>query len=516
MSEKLEKDPGSVRLLLQFIESSRPDPDHAEYIQRAIDAVEAKHTEWEAFGPVIFRYAVLAAKERGMPQLNQWVARARELFPNSFYVKIDIAYYLFMYYLDQERYSDCISCGEEYLEAIAEYEAGKGDQTALLYSTLHTASPRWKQTLRTGLASACQKTGRAERAIELLEDIQPLDSDLMRELLQALWELQVTTVKDTGPHILRLYEQITDEPDEKRATELMTAFLQTAPQAFSPDVREKEAAREDFHRYSYTVFLPLAGKCEVGTAAAVMEAESVQEIDKLLGMVESWGDFSVSALIHALEKGASFPPEGKTMRLEEMERIVKRLSQYQGRFFEMVSRTAPKQCNGSWQQLTWARSMVLSAVQGFDWKDEKLGLALADAFAKVEGAFVARCYTPEVLCEENLYVLPSMHRFGWYCGRAFEALESGDAKGYVRLLRSGLEACPNMKPMVEFLTKHTPQLKPPVPGELLALAEKVRTMLSAYEPDDPMVAAVKQSAAYQKVAHLIEGPGPGIFGGSAQ
>ena len=109
-----------------------------------------------------------------------------------------------------------------------------------------------------------------------------------------------------------------------------------------------------------------------------------------------------------------------------------------------------------------------------------------------------------------------MHRFGWYCGRAFEALESGDAKGYVRLLRSGLEACPNMKPMVEFLTKHTPQLKPPVPGELLALAEKVRTMLSAYEPDDPMVAAVKQSAAYQKVAHLIEGPGPGIFGGSAQ
>ena len=385
-----------------------------------------------------------------------------------------------------------------------------------MVSTLHTVTSRWRQKLIILLALAYAKEKQPGRAIELLEEVELLDGDLVGETLKHLRELQVSTDQDTAPLMLRLYERITEEADEKRSEELMTAFLQTAPQAFSPDVREKEAAREDFHRYSYTVFLPLAGKCEVGTAAAVMETENVQEINRLLGTVESWGDFSVSALIHALEKGASFPPEGKTMRLEEMERIVKRLSQYQGRFFEMVSRTAPKQCNGSWQQLTWARSMVLSAVQGFDWKDEKLGLALAEAFAKVEGAFVTRCYTPEVLCEENLYVLPSMHRFGWYCDKAFKALESGDAKDYVRLLRSGLEACPNMKPMVEFLTKHTPQLKPPVPGELLALAEKVRTMLSAYAPDDPMVAAVKQSAAYQKVAHLIEGPEPGIFGGLTQ
>ena len=168
------------------------------------------------------------------------------------------------------------------------------------------------------------------------------------------------------------------------------------------------------------------------------------------------------------------------------------------------------------QDMAWARALVLAAVRACKWEDEKQGLALALGFDRVERAFLAHCYTPEVLREDSLFLLPPMHRFGWYCNRAFEALETSDPAGYARSLRAGLETCPQMKPMVEFLTAHTPQLKPPVPGELLALAEQVRTMLSAYAPDDPAVVMIKQSVAYQKVAHLIEGPDPGVFGGLPQ
>ena len=42
-------------------------------------------------------------------------------------------------------------------------------------------------------------------------------------------------------------------------------------------------------------------------------------------------------------------------------------------------------------------------------------------------------------------------------------------------------------------------------SDLLALAEKVRTILAAYPADDPAVAALKVSPAYRKVANLIEG-----------
>lgn len=105
-----------------------------------------------------------------------------------------------------------------------------------------------------------------------------------------------------------------------------------------------------------------------------------------------------------------------------------------------------------------------------------------------------------------MFLLPSLHRFGWWCARAFQALDGGDALGYVRLLRSGLEAYPGAGPMVEYLTENTPELQaPPPPPELLALAEQVRTLLAAYGPDDPAVQAIKESPVYQRVAYLIEG-----------
>lgn len=82
-------------------------------------------------------------------------------------------------------------------------------------------------------------------------------------------------------------------------------------------------------------------------------------------------------------------------------------------------------------------------------------------------------------------------------------------------MRAGLTSCESMKPVVEFLTDHTPELQQPS-QELLELAEKVRTLLSACDPTDPAVAALKQSPAYQKVAHLIEGSEVPVAGGLLQ
>ena len=69
--------------------------------------------------------------------------------------------------------------------------------------------------------------------------------------------------------------------------------------------------------------------------------------------------------------------------------------------------------------------------------------------------------------------------WGWYCVRAFEALEQGGAVEYVRLLRVGLDTCEGMKHMVEFLADHTAEVQQLMaPPELKALAEQVRAILA--------------------------------------
>lgn len=62
---------------------------------------------------------------------------------------------------------------------------------------------------------------------------------------------------------------------------------------------------------------------------------------------------------------------------------------------------------------------------------------------------------------------------------------------------------------------HTPGLKNPS-DELKAMAEQVRDVLSRFSPDDPIVTALKESEAYQKVSYFIEGVSPPIVGGLTQ
>ena len=111
-----------------------------------------------------------------------------------------------------------------------------------------------------------------------------------------------------------------------------------------------------------------------------------------------------------------------------------------------------------------------------------------------------------MLTESGALLLPPFHRFGWYCARAFDALGNGDTAGYVHLLREGLALCEGMKDMVGFLVEHTEEVRSAMapPPELQALAGQVRAIMARYDPNDPAVAALKQSEAYQKVAYLLE------------
>jgi len=199
------------------------------------------------------------------------------------------------------------------------------------------------------------------------------------------------------------------------------------------------------------------------------------------------------------------------MRLEDMDTLAGWIVRLDVGITELAISAGTKPAD-SLHALTWSRALALAAVRAEKWEDEAQGLELCRAFARTMDAFLARYYAPEVLCEENIALLAPLFRFGWYCSRAFAALDDGNTAEYVKLLHRGLEVNPEMKSMVEFLTEHTPQLQGPKPtGELLALAEKVRTMLLMYPVDDPAVVALKQSQAYQKVAHLIEGPEIGTF-----
>ncbi len=512
LRKKLEKDPDSLLSRLQMIESGGAEPDYLDQVREAIRLVQKKVSGWETLGPSVLRHAISSGRTLRLPELEEWIQIAEELFLDSYFIRLDAAFNIAAYYWGKENFEACVHWGEIGRKAYEDFRAGKGDIACQLYGALQSTGPLCEMGLRIVLARGYFEVGRTDEALSLLGglELSVLDAQWTDNLLETLQMIYFRSETEIGPLLAAVWEGIcAEKPNREWGEKRRVQFIQTGGKTFTADYRKTETRDPSFRRHVWPMFKSLAGRCVLGTAAAILESDSPAEIEKLLLTVENWDELPVSALAHAVMAGTAFPLPGRPMRLEELDTLAGRFAREREDLNGMLKCVTGSDFSGSWQSLTWARALALAAVRACDWKDGEIGLYLARAFAKVERAFLVGCYTSEVLKEENLVVLPAMHRFGWYCANAFDALEIGDSVEYIRLLRKGLVSCESRKDMVEFLINHTPELQAPPPSaELLELAEKVRALLAQYDPADPAVAALKASPAYQKVSYLIEGAEP--------
>ena len=522
LKRKLEEKPDDLKTLLECIDCvKQSDKDAAvEYVDRAMEGVRQKSPGWDRLGVIVYRDAVSVATAHKLPELLEWAGQAEKLYPDSIFTKVDVAYYAFSRCWDDEDYVAARDWGEKYLKGVADYRAGRVEFSERTKGVLENASPLWERKALVLMPEAYLRCGQPEKAYEAFHSIrgQELEDPKQVELcILMLIRLQRTTTLDVGPLLAAFWKQINQPaPDEEAAAVRRKTALETAAPAFTAKYFAEEEGRTDYIRHGCTVFSTLAGECELGNAAAILDTTDKAELEKLLGMVENWGEFPVYALEHALLEGARFPLPGKPLKIEEMDVLAARMARKGGPLAGLTILAADEDLL-DWQSLVWARGLALAAVKICDWESTKQGIELCRAFAKIESIFLPKYYASDLLSDENIQILPPMHRFGWYCGKAFWALDAGDTAGYVRLLREGLKSCAEAKPVVEFLLRKLEEKQRiQATPELIVLAEQVRTLLVQYPADDPAVEALKQSAAYQKVAHLIEGPELGAFGGFAQ
>lgn len=514
MRVELEKKPENLRLLMSYLDCSRREKDCLDYILRACALVEKKTHDWELFGPPIFRHAAVYAHENDLPELDAWVERAVEWFPNSFFTTVDVAFAAFFSAWKKKDYAVCVHWGEMYLKAIDDLNGGRGDQKGLQYGSLLMVISSTVNSMRLFTASANLKTGSQDRAAALSDTIDPImfTPKQVGNLVTFLRELHEMSDLDTAPLVSRLYDELCrPTPTEEKRNERRKAFIRNASAAFDPDIQKIEREEPNYCRLSCGAFLPLADRCDLGRGAAILSAEDAKTAASYLEQVEKWDELPALALEHALDLGVAFPLENKAITLEEMDSLSGRLARKDGPIVELTIRAVDSAAETDWQSMIWARELVLAAVQSDCWSETDRAMDLCRAFVKIESTTLPRYYGAEVLNEKNILTLPPVHRFGWYCVRAFEALDAGNQKEYMHLLRLGLTSCPTAKNTVEFLAAHTPEIKKTInpSPELLSLAEQVRTLLASFTPGDPALEAIRSSEAYQKVAYLIEGADAG-------
>lgn len=513
LEQELEKDPENLRTLLQCIDSSL---GNERYIWPAVDGVRKKHLDWKRLGPLIFRSAVSATTE---PKKKDAIIREmHELFPDSIYVKMDLAHMEAMHLGQEKRYSEAISAAEGYLKTLKAYREEGVGMAEISAGSLITTSPRREMQLRAYLAECYYQENRVQDAVEMLDTVRVEDIDPATERIALYVMLNIHTKceVDMSGHMLRFWESLMAC---KHFDELIGTFRAVAARCFT--IAQRGAEDTAGHRHSYTIFLPMAGKCEIGNAAAMMEETDAEALTpKLLG-IEKWDEMPIYAIAHALLNGAEYPLPGRPVTIEEIDTLVGRLNAVEGAVPTLALQMADKEME-DWGSLLWGRALTLAAVRTYHWETEKdstpgQGVSLIHAFAKVEQKYLPHCYTQEVLTKEAVWTLPFMHRFGWYCVKAFQAKAVGDDVTYITLLREGMCAAPEVKKTVSYLLDVAEREKrefeiASAPPELLELANQVKVMLAGFEPDDPAIGELKKTPAYQKVAWLIEKPARSVFG----
>lgn len=540
LRQRLEEDPDDLRTLNQCIESGGADADLIQYVRKAVGLLQKKSSQWEHYGPIILSHALEIARVREMPELEEWIAFAAEALPDSIFMQVDLPYIAFMAAYDAEEWEKAVPYGEAYQRGMAVYHsAGKKTkiERELVTGTLRAADAVTERTMQIGLANAYLHSGQGAKALQTIAELDGsrLAPGQVRNMLVLLCQLHAETQQDVAPALITLFEQIDrDDTDRDKQRQRLAAFHSIAAASFSKSYRAEEQEHEGYSRPAYTVFAALADRCEEGRAARLMMSADPDEMYAILTEVEDWQTLPMEAFEYALEAGVPFPLKEKPLTVEVLDGLAARMTHGKNRARQMVLLQEDTHAYPDLQSLYWALSLVLAALHSFDWslgknggsasafacppkKKKKgtpeerpedtpeIGLALLRRFVQVEAAALPPIFTSQALTEENAALLPPMHRWGLYCAWALDALDAGKPQEYLATLHKGLKACPGQKDMVQFLLdRFLEDARPKASPELLALAEKIRAILSAYSPDDPAVKAIRESPAYKQVAWIIE------------
>ncbi len=112
----------------------------------------------------------------------------------------------------------------------------------------------------------------------------------------------------------------------------------------------------------------------------------------------------------------------------------------------------PSKFSANIKRFSWIVTMHEVAVYRCFELNDKKKRELYLRFTNLLGEYVSNIYNPELLQdEEDIEVLPPLHKFGYYMLQANNNLMNGDSIGYIKEMKKALLNCEPMKEIVEFM-----------------------------------------------------------------
>ncbi len=512
----LSESPEDVRRLIQCIESSTTYPTRLlQYALQGMNVLRKESRKPEFLDGTLAARCVSVAASSDLPQTEEWLDWCMKQYPDVMAVRVDAASAAAIWYYKKGEYEKVLPLAKMYLDAISDERNGKVPPKERIFTVLQFAASSDRDKIRLLMSKSLYKLERKEEALCYLHNwnLEKVSANTANDWLRALAPLE--DLPGAAEEMARALPLLEPEGEDQRRKDRWRGILPLLRQFFKPGWGVSEGAERPWR-----LLLDCDGP--LGQGARVMACGGASEAEYLLSQVEDWETFPPEALLHALMLGVCLPADLCAQRPDLRLGLITAMAQGDPEFARHMA-AYPWQTPDILPLLQTQFDLVTCAVQRVaplkETGEAELCRRLCGKLAELSKELLPRLYNPELLSNPaDWVVLPGNHQFCLWLLEGERKRAAGDIPGYLRDLRQGLEQAPGMKDLAEFLLKETEReaARAAATPELLALAEQVRGILEKFPPNDPAVAELKASPAYQRVAPLIEGVDAPVFGGLAQ
>lgn len=498
----LEEHPSSMRLLCQCIESNTGASERLKYAEKGIEFLRKGEGEDLHFAPSLLRHAIVSYAFSGqIEKMEEIWQMAQEMYPDSIYVKMDSAAVVLLTYYGKQEYDKAMEVGDIWYKNYNEYEQNPYHNLTHILGPLTSGSnynihPVYFEVL-------CQ--------VERWQDAE-----------KVLYEVTIPSVnvQNLGSFINTFIDNAINFSEPLKALKWVVEEQKEGFNTSKNNVTWHKysgmlLAKMEAHFRDNGDLSPVIAQMEndAGYSAKALLQQNNYEMIKCAEYIQDWGNVMSLLYERILDAHLLFPVKFYQQNSEVWTSVASALPILPGLCAKFLSYTENVPAL-TLEQQCWYSTLASALLAAKKWDSQTQAVALCRCFTQVDQELVAQMYLPQMLTDTFMHLMPIGHRFSWYLKQTFEAIQTGKLKESIAILRKALESAPVYNAAIDALLDYISTLNSS--PELLALAEKIRGILSQYSPDDPAVQAIKESAAYQKVAYLIDGVNPPVVGGLLQ
>lgn len=449
MKEEYKKNPNDLRMISHLIDGCTTDHEEAEeYIKKGIELVrkDRRHMYANVFYMQTVDYYKEKRPEYALELSNEYYKELGE--EGEKYVAAIAIHALRVSILSSlGRYEEAYENVKKY---IALYDDYKEDRLVITDMSAHPvlglSEQEYYKYVYTG-ALCLQKLKRYDEAIDFIKDFDfdELEGENYRTLLATIRE--ICKAKKDYIYLAQCYGKIMKlESEDKK-----NLILYTLESVYYSLVSEEE--RTKFAKD--VICADVSGKY-VELMKLVVDQKDDDDFRRRLleyvNQVDNWKDGYSEAIYLSVKYGIDISDAVKKMDSSQfrtkLEEIANANDDFAGYVYDYG---IPESYTSSIKKFYWIVAMTEKAsYRSFELDSDKR-YELYNRFISLLGDYVTNIYNPELLNDEDVCVLPNLHKFGYYMNKANIALSSGDNVRYIREMKKALVNCESMREIVTFM-----------------------------------------------------------------